>query len=97
MTGGQYDVDVILEAPNTEIIYKQIKTQFDSYQFTASMSGAYKACFSNEFSTFSHKLVYMDFRVGDQLPVGEHVTVMTQVIYILIIFILYVKYKIKCL
>ncbi|XP_012245610.1 transmembrane emp24 domain-containing protein 7-like [Bombus vosnesenskii] len=78
VTGGQYDVDVILEAPNTEIIYKQIKTQFDSYQFTASMSGAYKACFSNEFSTFSHKLVYMDFRVGDQLPVGEHVTVMTQ-------------------
>lgn len=78
VTGGQYDVDVILEAPNTEIIYKQIKTQFDSHQFTASMSGAYKACFSNEFSTFSHKLVYMDFRVGDQLPVGEHVTVMTQ-------------------
>ncbi|XP_043588534.1 transmembrane emp24 domain-containing protein 7-like [Bombus pyrosoma] len=78
VTGGQYDVDVILEAPNTEIIYKQIKTQFDSHQFTASISGVYKACFSNEFSTFSHKLVYMDFRVGDQLPVGEHVTVMTQ-------------------
>ncbi|XP_050595576.1 transmembrane emp24 domain-containing protein 7-like isoform X1 [Bombus affinis] len=78
VTGGQYDVDVILEAPNTEIIYKQIKTQFDSHQFTASMSGAYKACFSNEFSTFSHKLVYMDFRVSDQLLVGEHVTVMTQ-------------------
>ncbi|XP_048263902.1 transmembrane emp24 domain-containing protein 7 isoform X2 [Bombus terrestris] len=67
VTGGQYDVDVILEAPNTEIIYKQIKTQFDSHQFTASMSGAYKACFSNEFSTFSHKLVYMDFRMESSL------------------------------
>ncbi|KOX75785.1 Transmembrane emp24 domain-containing protein 7 [Melipona quadrifasciata] len=71
VTGGQYDVDVILEAPNKEVIYRQIKTQFDSHQFTASMSGAYKACFSNEFS-------YMDFRVGEQYPLGEHVTVMTQ-------------------
>ncbi|XP_076761766.1 transmembrane emp24 domain-containing protein 7 [Xylocopa sonorina] len=79
VTGGQYDVDVILEAPNKEIIYKQVKTQFDSHQFTASIGGIYKACFSNEFSTFSHKLVYMDFRV-DKLLVGqgEHITVMTQ-------------------
>ncbi|KZC07752.1 Transmembrane emp24 domain-containing protein 7, partial [Dufourea novaeangliae] len=81
VTGGQYDVDVTLEAPNKEVIYQQIKTQFDSHHFTAYMTGAYKACFSNEFSTFSHKLVYMDFRVGDQMPLvglGEHVTVMTQ-------------------
>lgn len=81
VTGGQYDVDVTLEAPNKEVIYQQIKTQFDSHQFTAAMSGAYKACFSNEFSTFSHKLVYMDFRVGNQMPLvglGDHVTVMTQ-------------------
>lgn len=72
----------MLEAPNKKIIYQQIKTQFDSHQFTAPMTGAYQACFSNEFSTFSHKLVYMDFRVGDQLPLtglGEHATVMTQV------------------
>ncbi|XP_043250112.1 transmembrane emp24 domain-containing protein 7-like [Colletes gigas] len=81
VTGGQYDVDVTLEAPNKEIIYSQIKTQFDSRQFTAPMTGAYQACFSNEFSTFSHKLVYMDFQVNDQLPLAglaEHVTVMTQ-------------------
>lgn len=82
VTGGQYDVDVTLEAPNKQIIYRQIKMQFDSHQFVAPLSGAYQACFSNEFSTFSHKLVYMDFRVGEQLPLaglGEHVTVMTQV------------------
>ncbi|CAL7938674.1 unnamed protein product [Xylocopa violacea] len=79
VTGGQYDVDVILEAPNKEIIYKQVKTQFDSHQFTASVGGVYKACFSNEFSTFSHKLVYMDFRVDKLLAgQGEHITVMTQ-------------------
>ncbi|XP_046734625.1 transmembrane emp24 domain-containing protein 7-like [Diprion similis] len=81
VTGGQYDVDVTLEAPNKEIIYRQVKTQFDSHTFTPTISGVYKACFSNEFSTFSHKLVYMDFQVGDELPLpglGEHVTVMTQ-------------------
>lgn len=82
VTGGQYDVDVTLEAPNKEIIYRQVKSQFDSYTFSPSMSGPYKACFSNEFSTFSHKIVYMDFQVGEEQPlpgVNEHVTVMTQV------------------
>ncbi|XP_023720029.1 transmembrane emp24 domain-containing protein 7 [Cryptotermes secundus] len=81
VTGGQYDVDVTLEAPNKEIIYRQTKTQFDSYNFIPKMSGVYVVCFSNEFSTFSHKLVYMDFQVGDEQPLpglGEHVTVMTQ-------------------
>lgn len=84
VTGGQYDVDVILEAPNKEIIYSQVKTQFDSHVFIPTISGVYKACFSNEFSTYSHKLVYMDFQVGDEMPLpglGEHVTVMTQVSY----------------
>lgn len=35
MTGGQYDVDVTLESPQKEILYRQIKTQFDSHQFVA--------------------------------------------------------------
>lgn len=46
-----------------------------------SRSGVYTFCFSNEFSTFSHKLVYMDLQVGDESPlpgVGEHITAMTQ-------------------
>ncbi|KAG8227649.1 hypothetical protein J437_LFUL007845 [Ladona fulva] len=81
VTGGQYDVDVTLEAPNKKILYMQKKAQYDSHTFTAEMSGIYVVCFSNEFSTFVHKLVYMDFQVGDEAPlpgVGDHVTVMTQ-------------------
>ena len=35
-----------------------------SYTFKAEKTGEYVACFSNEFSTFSHKLVYIDFQVG---------------------------------
>lgn len=46
------------------------------------LSSPFQVCFSNEFSTFSHKLIYVDFQVGDepQLPgVGDHFTAMTQV------------------
>jgi len=81
VTGGQYDVDVILESPTKEVLYKQIKMQFDSHTFVAPVDGIYSACFSNEFSTFSHKIVYMDFQAGPEpaLPgVGEHATVLTQ-------------------
>ncbi|XP_014214726.1 transmembrane emp24 domain-containing protein 7 [Copidosoma floridanum] len=81
VTGGQYDVDVSLESPTREIIYRQMKMQYDSHTFTANMSGVYGLCFSNEFSTFSHKLVYMDFNIGEEQPLpglGEHATVMTQ-------------------
>jgi len=81
VTGGQYDVDVILTDPKKNVLYKQIKKQYDSHTWTAEMDGEYTACFSNEFSTFSHKLVYIDFQVGDEEPLpgmGEHVTAMTQ-------------------
>lgn len=82
ITGGQYDVDVELLSPAKEILYKQIKSQFDSHQFTSTQSGVYSVCFSNEFSTFSHKLVYMDFSLSDSenpLPgTEEHATVLTQ-------------------
>lgn len=38
ITGGQYDVDVELISPTKEIVYRQIKSQFDSHQFTAPVS-----------------------------------------------------------
>lgn len=81
ISGGQYDVSVKIEAPNRQIIYQQEKMQYDSHQFTALASGDYKVCFSNEFSTFSHKLVYMELNVGPEQPlpgVGDHATVLTQ-------------------
>lgn len=37
ITGGQYDVDVELLSPTKEILYRQIKSQFDSHQFTAAV------------------------------------------------------------
>ncbi|XP_044762553.1 transmembrane emp24 domain-containing protein 3 [Coccinella septempunctata] len=81
VTGGQYDVDVTLEDPRKKIIYNQVKSQFDSHTFTAQMTGIYVVCFSNEFSTISHKIVYMDFQVGEEEPLpglGEHITALTK-------------------
>ena len=48
-----------------KVLYKQVKKQYDSFTWTAEKTGEYVACFSNEFSTFSHKLVYIDFQVGE--------------------------------
>ena len=62
----------------------EYKKQYDSFTWTADVTGEYRACFSNEFSTFSHKLVYVDFQVGEEEPlpgVGDHLTAMTQVIF----------------
>ena len=64
------------------MLYKQVKKQYDSFTKKADIKGVYTACFSNEFSTFSHKLVYLDWQTGpeDPLPgVAEHLTAMTQV------------------
>lgn len=82
VTGGHYDVDVTLTDPTKNVLYKEVKKQYDSHTWTADVTGEYIACFSNEFSSFSHKLVYIDFQVGDEEPLpgmgGEHLTAMTQ-------------------
>jgi len=81
VTGGHYDVDMTLQGPRGEVLYQGIKKQFDTFTWTPSTSGTYTVCFSNEFSTFSHKLVYMDFQVGEENPLpgtGEHLTAMTK-------------------
>uniref|UniRef100_A0A287BK04 Transmembrane emp24 domain-containing protein 7 n=1 Tax=Sus scrofa TaxID=9823 RepID=A0A287BK04_PIG len=68
ITGGHYDVDCRLEDPDGNVLYKEMKKQYDSFTFTASKNGTYKFCFSNEFSTFTHKTVYFDFQVGEDPP-----------------------------
>lgn len=82
ITGGHYDVDCRLEDPDGTVLYKEMKKQYDSFTFTASRNGTYKFCFSNEFSTFTHKTVYFDFQVGEDPPLfpsENRVTALTQV------------------
>uniref|UniRef100_A0A4W4EU21 GOLD domain-containing protein n=1 Tax=Electrophorus electricus TaxID=8005 RepID=A0A4W4EU21_ELEEL len=66
VTGGHYDVDCRLEDPDGAVLYKEMKKHF---------------CFSNEFSTFTHKTVYFDFQVGEDPPLfpnENRVTALTQ-------------------
>merc|ERR1719219_1371372 len=65
-----------MRAPDGEILYDEKKKQYDSHQFTAKKAGEYEFCFDNAFSSFSHKVVYFDFQVGDEPPMipalGNH-------------------------
>lgn len=82
VTGGHYDVDCRLEDADGTVLYKEMKKQYDSFTFTAAKNGTYKFCFSNEFSTFTHKTVYFDFQVGEDPPLfpnENRVTALTQV------------------
>ena len=63
ITGGNYDVDLEIMAPGKRVLYKDMKKQYDSFTWTTDVEGEYQFCFSNEFSTFTHKLVYFDFQV----------------------------------
>lgn len=81
VTGGNYDVDVVIQGPTKQILFQQVKQQYGQHTFTADRTGEYAACFSNEFSTFTHKIVYVDFQVGKEEPlpgITDHATAMTQ-------------------
>jgi len=68
ISGGNYDVDCFVTDPQDVTLYNEKKKQYDSFSHTTAMRGTYKVCFSNEFSTFTHKIVYLEFRHGDEEP-----------------------------
>ncbi|XP_054444344.1 transmembrane emp24 domain-containing protein 3 [Pteronotus mesoamericanus] len=82
ISGGHYDVDCYMKDPLGNTIYRETKKQYGSFTHQAEVKGVYQFCFSNEFSTFSHKTVYFDFQVGDEPPIlpemGHRVTALTQ-------------------
>lgn len=81
IAGGNYDIDCFVTDPQNNILYQEKKRQYDSFSHVTSAKGVYKVCFSNEFSTFTHKTVYLDFRAGQEtplLPDMNHATALTQ-------------------
>ncbi|XP_023153366.1 transmembrane emp24 domain-containing protein 3 [Amphiprion ocellaris] len=74
IAGGNYDVDCFVTDPQNNVLYNEKKKQYDSFSHTTTMKGEYKVCFSNEFSTFTHKVVYLDFRHGDEEPLLQSMT-----------------------
>ncbi|ESO90127.1 hypothetical protein LOTGIDRAFT_192242 [Lottia gigantea] len=59
--GGKMDVDAKVVSPNGKILYKQKQRQADTYELEPQ-NGEFKFCFSNEFSTISHKVVFFSIR-----------------------------------
>nr|XP_046236737.1 transmembrane emp24 domain-containing protein 3 [Scatophagus argus] len=74
ISGGNYDVDCFVTDPQNNVLYNEKKKQYDSFSHTTAMKGVYKVCFSNEFSTFTHKIVYLEFRHGDEKPLLQSMT-----------------------
>ncbi|XP_029959606.1 transmembrane emp24 domain-containing protein 3 [Salarias fasciatus] len=68
IAGGNYDVDCFVTDPQGNVLYNENKRQYDSFSHTTAMEGVYKVCFSNDFSTFTNKVVYLDFRFGEEKP-----------------------------
>ena len=59
--GGQHDVDVIVKHDGKEV-YRKERSEKDSLRIGEHAHGTYEFCFSNEFSTVTHKLVYFELR-----------------------------------
>ncbi len=57
LRGGEVDIDVRVKAPGGAILYDQTKVKQAKFDFDSTI-GEYEVCFSNEFSRFSHKVVY---------------------------------------
>ncbi|XP_008309136.1 transmembrane emp24 domain-containing protein 3 [Cynoglossus semilaevis] len=81
IAGGNYDVDCFVTDPQNNVLYNERKRQYDTFSHVTSMKGVYKVCFSNEFSSFSHKMVYLEFRAGEEdplMPEMARTTALTQ-------------------
>jgi len=68
VAGGNFDCDLEVKAPSGKSLYKDTKKQYDSFTWITDEKGEYSFCFSNEFSTFTHKVIYFDWQVGAEPP-----------------------------
>ena len=65
ITGGNFDIDVVLLDPSSIELYSEQRKEYGLHSFRTRVAGEYTFCFSNEFSTVTHKLVYFEFTAGE--------------------------------
>ncbi|ELU08615.1 hypothetical protein CAPTEDRAFT_99876 [Capitella teleta] len=56
LQGGQFDIDASVTDPDGVMFYNESRLSHDSVTFQPS-NGTYEFCFSNEFSSYTHKIV----------------------------------------
>ncbi|KJE92507.1 integral type I protein, variant [Capsaspora owczarzaki ATCC 30864] len=82
ITGGNLDIDVAVVDPNNVEVFRRDRSTLDGFEMVPKTSGTFSICFSNEFSTFTHKTVFFDVKIGDQAvaenELPAHTTVMTK-------------------
>ena len=62
--GGNRDIDLKIESPSGTEIFNQTKQKQGEFQFETGW-GTFSFCFSNAFSTVSHKVIYFELRPLD--------------------------------
>lgn len=45
-----------------------MKKGYDTFNWKTEAKGVYEMCFSNEFSTLTHKIIYFNFMAGPEKP-----------------------------
>lgn len=72
-------------SPSKQIIYSEQRQQYGTHSWKTDVGGEYTFCFSNKFSSVTHKMVYFDFQAGNEQPVklspGDITEEMTQVCF----------------
>ncbi|VDM33465.1 unnamed protein product [Hydatigera taeniaeformis] len=72
-SGGNFDIDVTLRDPFKNVVKVLQREQYDFFEYTAKVDGEYELCFSNEFSSVTHKIVYMNWELESEKsnPIGD--------------------------
>ena len=71
-TGGNFDVDASVMSPLNQTVYLVTRKPSGRFQWNADATGAYRLCFSNRFSSISHKTVSFDFGIIDNSTLDEY-------------------------
>jgi len=63
-SGGNLDVDCTVQDPEGNVLLEVEKENFAEKMLDTTLEGEYSFCFSNKFSSFTHKVVYFNLQVG---------------------------------
>ena len=75
LVGGKNDIDMVIHGPGQTLIQTYRRKQQETYKFKTVDRGQYVFCFNNEFSSFTHKVVYFYLGIGEEESLTEEMSV----------------------
>ena len=64
LKGGNLDIDTDVTSPKGKVLYSEQRRQRDTFPLEVSV-GTFAFCFSNEFSSLTHKIVHFSIRPSE--------------------------------